>query len=49
MKDSTFKLLEDAKDELTIEDVLRLHEQGIVIHCEDGKIVGFDFEYCLAI
>ena len=49
MNDSKFKLLESIKDELTIEDVLRLYDQGIVTHCEDGRIVGFDFEYCLAI
>ena len=45
MNDCKFELLKIFKDELTIEDALMLHEQGIVTICEDGKAVDFDFEH----
>jgi hypothetical protein len=49
MNDRKFELLKATKDELTIEDAVWLYEHGITTLCEDGKVVGFEFEYDLAI
>jgi len=49
MNDHKFELLKAAKDKLTIEDALWLYEVGITTLCEDGRIVGFEFEYEVAI
>lgn len=44
MNDIKFKLLEEMRADLTLEDAINLHEDGICTVCEDGKASRFDFE-----
>ena len=44
MNDCKFDLLDKIKHELTIEDALKLYEQGVCTICEDGAASAFELE-----